>query len=703
MCTKSARRRSRPAALGPLRLPGAFWGLFEARPAPAMPMKGPGHKAGAPRVPARGRTRLLVSTAALGACCLLWALAALVRASSGSLGALLGGALLGGGDWEGIDRWDYSKGPWTVAARAQGDHALRIPRIVHQTFKSWEDVEHADRVNMAGWREMNPTWEFRYYDNVACDRFVREHYPEYLTAYETMPRNIERVDFFRYLVVLHHGGIYADTDVECRQPLDSWIDVDATFIAGVENEFVNAAQASHRQYARRKQLLQWTFASEPRSAVLSHVALRVDELSRNQTLHDMEEVYATYERTGPGIWTDAIYESINERVEAAQPLDGIRILPRVALGAFPNNADGVNAYTRDTLLLHHFRGSWKSKSKREKSVDVPSRETPALAHPISVRVVRSPPTFVTVFVDPLTIPRGYRGLEFGPTLSAFGTWQAGLPAMERPTVLEVLSASLHAGVSPLFVDVGANNGLLSLAMSSIGVNSIALVNRSDDLETLSLSAVSNGIRAAVLRADGPLRAAEFADGHARLTAAVLHADDLQDFPGALEDAVRGRSSRNLVIRYGGTLGAMLLRSVVRAGGDMQAGLTRAVLVEVHGSSGIGVDEVIDHFRRRFEHVYYAGRACNEHWRDSGRLFWGRHSKNYAEDPEEHSQSKLRWMVDELPTWCALPANAIAGGGGAQLRRLRESVRRLKPHRAENFLFLKRPMEELSLEGLRVYP
>ena len=75
--------------------------------------------------------------------------------------------------------------------------------------------------------------------------FVREHYPEYLAAYETMPRNIEKVDFFRYLVVLHHGGIYADTDVECRQPLDSWIDVDATFIAGVENEFVNAAQASH--------------------------------------------------------------------------------------------------------------------------------------------------------------------------------------------------------------------------------------------------------------------------------------------------------------------------------------------------------------------------------------------------------------------------------------------------------------------------
>ena len=130
---------------------------------------------------------------------------------------------------------------------------------------------------------------------------------------------------------------------------------------------------------------------------------------------------------------------------------------------------------------------------------------------------------------------------------------------------------------------------------------------------------------------------------------------------------------------------------------MQAGLMGAVLVEVHGSSGIGVDEVIDHFRRRFEHVYYAGRACNEHWRDSGQLFWGRHSKNYAEDPEESSQSKLGWFINKnsLPAWCTVHDNQ------KRQAKLREHVALLKPHRAENILFLKVPIEDLDLENLKV--
>ena len=120
-------------------------------------------------------------------------------------------------------------------------------------------------------------------------------------------------------------------------------------------------------------------------------------------------------------------------------------------------------------------------------------------------------------------------------------------------------------------------------------------------------------------------------------------------------------------------------------------------------AGMGLEEVIDFFQSRFDYIYYAGRACNDHWRESGRIFYGRHSKNYAEDPEESSQSGLRWMIDELPTWCALPKEALARGGSSQLKRLRESVRRLKPHRAENILFLSEPIENFKIEGLETFP
>lgn len=43
--------------------------------------------------------------------------------------------------------------------------------------------------------------------------------------YQTLPKAVERADFFRYLVILRHGGMYADSDVECMMPIEEWKDV----------------------------------------------------------------------------------------------------------------------------------------------------------------------------------------------------------------------------------------------------------------------------------------------------------------------------------------------------------------------------------------------------------------------------------------------------------------------------------------------
>ena len=47
--------------------------------------------------------------------------------------------------------------------------------------------------------------------------------------YRTLPKAVERADFFRYLVILRHGGMYADSDVECMMPIEDWKDVRAPF------------------------------------------------------------------------------------------------------------------------------------------------------------------------------------------------------------------------------------------------------------------------------------------------------------------------------------------------------------------------------------------------------------------------------------------------------------------------------------------
>ena len=58
----------------------------------------------------------------------------------------------------------------------------------------------------------------------------------------------------RYMVVLRLGGVYADMDTECRQPLNDLVQPHDTMIVGWENEFESMDHAQFRSYARERQV-----------------------------------------------------------------------------------------------------------------------------------------------------------------------------------------------------------------------------------------------------------------------------------------------------------------------------------------------------------------------------------------------------------------------------------------------------------------
>ena len=58
----------------------------------------------------------------------------------------------------------------------------------------------------------------------------------------------------RYMVVLRLGGVYADIDTECKQPLNDLILPRDTLIVGTENEFGSIEHAKFRSYARERQV-----------------------------------------------------------------------------------------------------------------------------------------------------------------------------------------------------------------------------------------------------------------------------------------------------------------------------------------------------------------------------------------------------------------------------------------------------------------
>lgn len=206
-----------------------------------------------------------------------------------------------------------------AAAGADGLSAAPafIPRIIHQTYR-----DHAVPASVHGvmrsWPALNAGWEMRFYDDAACVDYVRRNFPQYLDAYRALPKDVERSDFFRYMVVLRDGGVYADVDVECRQPLAAVVRPTDTMVVGWEAEVPTDAQAFKRHFVRKRQVLQWFFAAAPGHPVLQqlcdHIAASVGRTFSNNTNRD------TLERTGPGVWTDVVLRHAMRHEAQASPV-----------------------------------------------------------------------------------------------------------------------------------------------------------------------------------------------------------------------------------------------------------------------------------------------------------------------------------------------------------------------------------------------
>lgn len=98
-----------------------------------------------------------------------------------------------------------------------------IPKIIHQTWKT-ETLPHPFNILADTWKELHPDWEYKLWTDEMNRELIRGHYPEFLERYDGYPRNIQRVDAFRYFVLLKEGGIYIDVDFECTTNISPLIE-----------------------------------------------------------------------------------------------------------------------------------------------------------------------------------------------------------------------------------------------------------------------------------------------------------------------------------------------------------------------------------------------------------------------------------------------------------------------------------------------
>src|ERR1043165_7935948 len=76
---------------------------------------------------------------------------------------------------------------------------VATPRIIHQIWKQGE-VPDEFRALVASIRTHHPNFEYRLWTDRELDALIEERAPQFVNTYRSFKKDVERVDFARYLI-----------------------------------------------------------------------------------------------------------------------------------------------------------------------------------------------------------------------------------------------------------------------------------------------------------------------------------------------------------------------------------------------------------------------------------------------------------------------------------------------------------------------
>lgn len=125
-----------------------------------------------------------------------------------------------------------------------------IPKLIMQTWKTeilpphWEPSRKSIQKYMPDWKYVLMTDEMN-----RC--FIEEHFPDFLSTYDSFPYAIQRCDAVRYAWLYVNGGLYLDCDFELLHSLEPLFregDLHLLASANTPTVLTNAMMASVPQH-----------------------------------------------------------------------------------------------------------------------------------------------------------------------------------------------------------------------------------------------------------------------------------------------------------------------------------------------------------------------------------------------------------------------------------------------------------------------
>ena len=148
----------------------------------------------------------------------------------------------------------------------------KIPKIIWQTMRT-NKVPFFMKKYADSWIELNPEYEYRFHDDDDIIKFLETEFPQYIDGYNNLKYGASKADLWRYLIIYKFGGIYADIDCKCNNPLRNWINPNSEYVT---------------QLGTNKDICQWLIISTPNNPIFLRAA---EKTLKNSELKNTKEEY----------------------------------------------------------------------------------------------------------------------------------------------------------------------------------------------------------------------------------------------------------------------------------------------------------------------------------------------------------------------------------------------------------------------------
>jgi inositol phosphorylceramide mannosyltransferase catalytic subunit len=196
-----------------------------------------------------------------------------------------------------------------------------IPPLFHWIWLGTDPMPKDHRRWIDAWLALHPSWGHRIWGDNDLP-ILRNR-----AAFERATTWAQRADIARYEILLEHGGVYLDTDMECVRPIDSLLEGVTAFVGEEWPGYLGNAVLG---------------------AIEGHpwMAAVVEQLPAA-----MERRFLVLDQTGPGFLTIV-----------TRGYDDVMVFPREVFYPLASTDVAVEAPigTR-THAVHHFRKSWAAQ------------------------------------------------------------------------------------------------------------------------------------------------------------------------------------------------------------------------------------------------------------------------------------------------------------------------------------------------------